>query len=405
VTRAGIALRGDGGLTVRTGALPRIVGGVPVSIRELALTLDRPGFVVNPTDCAALNVHATFSSADGATATADAPYQATSCELLPFAPRISATVGAVGKTRRNAKPPVTTVLTTPPGHAVIRRAVVKLPSAVTVDLAALRTLCIGADLASGNCPEGSKVGTAEARSPLLPVPLTGDVVLAKTDPAALPGLTVLLRSPVALRLDGTFDLGSQSSTFDNIPDVPLSRFELRFLPNRVLKLFRDLCTSARVTVEAQFTGHNGKTASDRENVQRIGCAPALRATLKLGHLGVRHPSLALTVRPGKGGAPLQRLQFRLPGSLRAHPRAGDRAGRADGRRIKGLRLSRAGVVTVTLGRSGARKITLRLGRGAFTPTRALMRRLRKHPRLTFTLAATDRGHNRAERTLKVRARR
>ena len=33
VVRASIALRADGGLTVRTRPLPRLVGGVPVSIR------------------------------------------------------------------------------------------------------------------------------------------------------------------------------------------------------------------------------------------------------------------------------------------------------------------------------------------------------------------------------------
>ena len=43
---ASLKLRPDGGLTVQTSPLPRLVGGVPVSIRPFTLTLDRPGFIV-----------------------------------------------------------------------------------------------------------------------------------------------------------------------------------------------------------------------------------------------------------------------------------------------------------------------------------------------------------------------
>jgi hypothetical protein len=395
VARAGIVLRGDGGLSVRTGALPRFVGGVPVSIRELSLTLDRPGFAGNPTSCSPLAVSASFTSADGATATAQAPYQATGCELLAFAPRISGSVGARGETEARDHPPVTTVITTPPGHAVARSAAVTLPAGIGVDITRLRSICEGDALATGNCPAASRLGTAEARTPLLPVPLTGDVVLARTQPAGLPGLTVLLRSPVALRLDGTFDLGTRRATFDGIPDVPLSRFELRFRDNGLLTLAGDLCAGAAPTIAAQFTGHNGKTASDRRAVERPGCAPKPRATLSLDRLGAAHPRLRLRVRPGAGGPALRRFHMTLPDSLQA----GAPIARAGRRRVGAAR--RGGVVTVRLAGRGARDVTLTL---PVAPERSLARRLGRRPRLSFALEVLDRDGDRAPLTLRVRAR-
>ena len=58
-----------------------------------------------------------LDGADGATATVTAPYQATDCAGLRFAPRLEATVGARGQTRVGAHPPLRTVITVPAGQA------------------------------------------------------------------------------------------------------------------------------------------------------------------------------------------------------------------------------------------------------------------------------------------------
>jgi hypothetical protein len=402
----------DGGLDTVITNLPSQLNGIDTWLESLTLTLAGTAagapFMTLPTGCvpAAATVDATASDNTTASRTTT-PFTPTSCDQLPFAPRIGATVGAVGQTRIKDKPPVTTVITSPPGQAAIRTAVVTLPSDVTVDIATLGQICTGADLSSGNCPPGSQVGTAEARTSLLSAPLTGDVVLARAESAGLPGLTVFLRSPVALRLDGSFDLNTRRATFDNIPDVPLSRFELHFVPNRLLQLFKDLCAQAPVTIDAQFTGHNGRPASDREAVQRAGCAPTPGASLKLGRLAAAHPTLALNARPGTGGAGLRTLRLELTSSLRAHRGRGRLRASADGRRIspKAVRLSSAGVLTVALPSGGAKLVTVTLRGGAFSATRALKRRLRKRPPLTFALEVTDRDGNRAASTLRVRARR
>ena len=95
VTRAGILLRPDGGLTVKTRPLPAIVGGVPVSIRSLALTLDRPGFILNASSCAPQQVDGAARGRrrrhrDGQ----PRPTRRPTAAALKFTPKLEATLGA-----------------------------------------------------------------------------------------------------------------------------------------------------------------------------------------------------------------------------------------------------------------------------------------------------------------------
>ena len=97
---ASIKLRPDGGLTVQTSPLPRLIGGVPVSIRSFTLTLDRPGFILNASSCARRRPCARRCTGVGGTvATVSAPYAATDCAGLAFSPKLEATLGARGKTK------------------------------------------------------------------------------------------------------------------------------------------------------------------------------------------------------------------------------------------------------------------------------------------------------------------
>jgi hypothetical protein len=282
VVRAGIALRPDGGLTVRTRPLPRLVGGVPVSIRELALTLDRPGFILNASSCAAQQVTATLDGADGSQATVAAPYQATDCAGLRFAPRLEATVGARGKTGKGAAAPLHAVITVPDGQASTASADVALPKTIGIAGKRLNNYCEAPKLAAGACPASSRIGSAVATTPLLAAPLTSAVTLAAQNAGDLPGLSLTLTGPVTLPLFGkVIPPGADKrihNVFAAIPDVPLERFDLSFTSAAPLTLQSDACHGARQRVSGTIAAHSGAIARISAPLKVAGCPPVVALT-------------------------------------------------------------------------------------------------------------------------------
>ena len=105
---------------------------------------------------------------DGSTATVTAPYQASDCAGLRFAPRLEATVGARGKTGKGASAPLRVVITVPAGHAATAVASVGLPRAFGIDLRGLGKACPAAAFAAAACPASARIGSATATTPLLP---------------------------------------------------------------------------------------------------------------------------------------------------------------------------------------------------------------------------------------------
>jgi hypothetical protein len=298
VTRAGILLRPDGGLTVKTRPLPAVVGGVPISIRSLALTLDRAGFILNSSSCAPQQVTALLEAADGSTSTVSAPYQATDCGALKFAPKLEATLGAKGKTKSGSFPPLKAVITVPAGQSSTASAEVALPKTLSVELARLNKAC---QPGQSPCPAAAKIGTATATTPLLPGSLTSAVTLAIPKPGELPGLSLNLTGAVTLPLFGKVDVFQPDhrvrNQFAGIPDVPLERFELDFTTNSPLRLQGDACHGARQKVTGTFVGHSGAKASLSAPLKIAGCPPV--ATLKHNRI---------KVKPGRDGAKIKRVK-------------------------------------------------------------------------------------------------
>ena len=381
VTRAGIVLRpADGGLTVRTRELPQMVGGVPITIRRLALTLDRPGFITNPSSCAPQAVRAVLEGTGGATAVPTAPYRSTDCAGLPFRPRLRATIG------HRRKPKLKTVITVPPGHAATSRAVVTLPAKeLGLDLTAFSAVCTVAQRAASACPPETRVGSAVARTPLLPVPLAGSVYVAEQPGEVLPGLAVELRGPVALGLTGKVGLvGGVVTTFGGIPDVPLERFQLRF--DRALERRRNLCRGRVPKISAVLSGHNGVTAQLREPFHVTGCRRPFAKLTRHGR------TLRLRVTKPRNGPPLRRLRLTLPRGVHGHRHAGRVVARRGKHRLRRVKLTRR---TLTVRSRKARRLTVTLSRGAVTGLQ------RKRPK--FTLRTRDAKGRTAK--LKLRPRR
>jgi hypothetical protein len=242
VVRAAIHVdRTTAELRVESDSIPRIIEGVPLRLRDIRIEMDRPGFTVNPTSCKEQDIVTRLESYGGAVSTQTTPMQMGGCSKLRFTPKHSLRVtGSRSQMRTNGHPGVRASLRHPAGQAGIKREQVTLPKTLALDPNNAQALCENADgiKEEPTCPEGSIVGRARAVSPLLNRPLAGNVYFVKglrRDPdtgnmiRTLPMLVIALRGEVPVNLVGRSSVrgGHLVTTFRNLPDVPISRFNLR----------------------------------------------------------------------------------------------------------------------------------------------------------------------------------
>jgi hypothetical protein len=282
-----LQLRPDGGLHVVSDPIPPLQEGIPLAIRKLTARIDRDGFMRNPTSCGEKTVNGLFDSIGAEHAAISSKLSFNGCDRLGFAPGFRAFIGARHRTKVGAHPPFTTVITSKGDDATIRSAHVRLPRGVASNTRALNAACASDAFAAGRCPERSHVANAVALSPLLRDPVTGPVYLVKRPPGqvGVPRLVVQLRSPVALQLDGIVNIGRRGgigTTFPLVPDLPITRFTLRFHGGAfgALALTRNICRArARraLRLPATFSGQNGRTARLRPRIAVRGCKASGRA--------------------------------------------------------------------------------------------------------------------------------
>jgi len=258
--------------------IPHIIRGVPVHLRDIRAYVDRPGFVLNPTDCTRTSTASTVlgsgldfgSEADDRPITVSTPFQAADCAALPFRPRLG--LRLIGGTRRGAHPAFrATLKMNGIGEAGIARAEVTLPSSEFVAQAHFKTICTRVQFkaAPGNgtqCPPGSIYGRAEAVTPILGEPLSGPVFLRSSE-HQLPDLVVALHnSQVDFDLVGHVDSvkGRLRNTFEAAPDAPVSSFVLEMQGGKkgLFENSTNLCKGTH-RAEANFTGQNGKSHDTR----------------------------------------------------------------------------------------------------------------------------------------------
>jgi hypothetical protein len=245
------------------------------------LTLDGkiPGsgnpFMRNPTSCASHTVRFAADSYSSTTATpVTSNFTTTNCGAEDFSPSFSARVGGPGQTGGGATRVPTTVITSIQqdlDEAGLIKAQVAVPSNdLVADANLLGSTCLPADFQAGTCPANSVVGSAIAASPLLSLPLAGNVALVSNG-GPIPDIGLDLNGQLHLLLTGSLTLG-EVVTFDNLPDIPISDFRLTFTPSPgLLMANRDLCAPPPPLFHADFTGYNGATSSVDSAATVDGC--------------------------------------------------------------------------------------------------------------------------------------
>jgi hypothetical protein len=282
--RVGIQVNNDGSISVQSDPLPTILDGIPIQLRGVTVTLDRPGFTFNPTSCAPQSLTSTITSLTGALASPAAPFQVGGCGYLPFKPTF--TVATQASTSKAKGASLTVRVAQKPGEANIHRVDVQLPKVLPTRLTTLQKACTEAQFAANpaGCPEGSDVGTATAVTPILNVPLTGPAYLVSHGGAAFPELvTVLQGQGVTIYLRGETDIkkGITYSKFETVPDAPISSFQLNLPegPHSILGAYlpanaKGSMCGQTLAMPTSIEGQNGSKLTQTTKITVSGCAAA-----------------------------------------------------------------------------------------------------------------------------------
>ncbi|HEY7257111.1 MAG TPA: hypothetical protein VH476_10565 [Solirubrobacterales bacterium] len=254
-------------ITAVSDPLPLIVGGIPLRLRQILVNLDRPGFALNPTNCGRFAVQARVFGDQGAEADPSVPFQVADCAEIPFGPKLSLRLDHGLKHTQN--PALQATLTAGPGEANIERTVVKMPRSMLLDNAHIQSPCTKVQFAANACPPGSVLGSAKAESPLLEKPLEGPVYLASGYGHRLPDLLAALKGQVDINLDARVDSvhGALRTSFETVPDVPVTRFTLNLIGGKrgLLQNSVNLCGHVQ-RAAVKLTGQNNRRMSARPKI-------------------------------------------------------------------------------------------------------------------------------------------
>jgi hypothetical protein len=244
-------------IQVVSDAFPTILAGIPLDIRSVAINLDRPGFIRNPTSCKETAIDGSVVTVLGRAVPISDRFQVGDCAALPFKPKLALRLsGGLG---RQGHPALRAILRTDPDGASVSRAGVTLPAGELLDLRHLGDLC-PREAAADRCPTGSRLGSVRLVSPVLSTPLEG-VIHLRVPSRRLPDLTAEVRSQglrLLLRGRVTDRNGRLGIVLDSLPDVPLSKAILTLPGGRrgIVVNSRSLCAAGAAT--ARFSAHSGK---------------------------------------------------------------------------------------------------------------------------------------------------
>jgi hypothetical protein len=275
-------------------AIPQMLQGIPLQLRQIHVDIDRPNFAFNPTNCNTPAIEATVDSAEGSSATASAPFRVANCATLHFAPKLTAsTTARPSRLLGVSFKAKLTYPTAPWGtQADIAKVKVDLPKQLPSRLSTLHKACLSTVFESdpAACPSHASVGHATVTTPVLPVPLSGPAYFVSHGGEAFPALTVVLQGyGITIDLVGSTYIhdGVTSTTFRSVPDVPFSTFELSLPSGEYSALggYGDLCAT-KLQMPTAFVAQNGAEIHEDTSIAVTGCKAARARSSR--HKSSRH---------------------------------------------------------------------------------------------------------------------
>ncbi|MGH2854208.1 MAG: hypothetical protein ACRDLF_08470 [Solirubrobacteraceae bacterium] len=282
VTRATLNVEPYTARVVVAGSVPTIFKGIPLRMQSLTIEANRQNFMLNPTTCATLQTESTLTglttlgSNTFTTQSVATPLTTEECTKLQFKPSLTAFTGA--KTSKANGASLEVKITQGSGQANIQKVITTLPKQLVSRLTTLQKACPAATFEvnpPGGCSKEAQVGTATATTPVLPGTLTGVDYFVSHGGEAFPDLDVILRGDgVTVILVGHTHItnGITTTTFESLPDVPVSSFALT-LPtasNSALTANGNVCT-ANLTMPTTIVAQNGATVTQKTKISPTKC--------------------------------------------------------------------------------------------------------------------------------------
>ncbi|HEV7528748.1 MAG TPA: hypothetical protein VGO29_07620 [Solirubrobacteraceae bacterium] len=310
VTRVSIGVDPHSARVIAASTLPTIFKGVPLRLRNISVLVNRPNFLLNPTNCGPLSTDSALTSTLNVGQNVSSPFSVNSCSALAFKPKFeAATSASTNPTTVKANGASLRVNLLQGAHeANIHSVVASLPKQLPSRLTTLQKACPEATYAANPfaCPPGSKVGSATVTTPVLPGHLTGPAYLVSHGGAAFPDLDLLLEGDgVRVILNGNTQIknGITTSTFGSIPDVPVTSFVLDLPqgPNSALAANGGSFCTQTLTMPTTITAQSGAVIKQNTNLAVAGCT-GKRARIKILSKKIAHNKLVLRVQtfaPGR----------------------------------------------------------------------------------------------------------
>ena len=143
-------------------------------MRTIRVNIDRPNFMINPTNCGDFTVGSQGIGDQGSVADFSSYFHADNCGTLGFGPKMTVRqLGGVKQTKRSQNPKMRFELRTREGDANIRSVAVTLPKAFAIDQRHLGNICSKSQLESELCAGRQPIGMVMTKTPLLDAPLSG----------------------------------------------------------------------------------------------------------------------------------------------------------------------------------------------------------------------------------------
>jgi hypothetical protein len=289
VTRAGITVGLYSGRITVTTTLPSIVGGVPLRLQSLNVSVNRPNFLFNPTSCAPLATESVLTSTFSASQSLSSPFQVGDCGALAFKPTVSASSSA--HTSKLGGASLEIKVGEVAHQADIQEMQLQLPPQLVARLTTLQKACLAAEFETGpppgTCKSTARVGTATVKTPVLPDPLKGDAYFVSHGAASFPDLDLVLQGDgVEVVLVGHTHIARSSittSTFESLPDVPISSAVVS-LPtgsSSAVTANGALC-GANLIAPTTIIAQSGAKVTQNTHIAVAGCSIELRSHKRRG---------------------------------------------------------------------------------------------------------------------------